>query len=138
MVKEKKEQRVQVGGAWVTKKMQLRTIGVTSTFRVFFGMTLVLSLIFMSLFQLFGFEIAAMLAQGVFAIQGWVNSLQLSFPQLFSNPILYSLLLSLAYGIVTGLWIAISVGLFTLFSLLLGGIDISVRERSSGPTRKFL
>ncbi|MDP3981538.1 MAG: hypothetical protein Q8Q33_09015 [Chlamydiota bacterium] len=135
---DKKEKIARPGDSWVSKKIELRGVGFLSTFRVFFGMTMVISLISMVAMQLFGMEIAMRLAQGVFTIQGWIAKLQSSLPMVFDDPILSSLCYSIGYALLVSLWIAISVGIFSIFAFLLGGVTLKCRERDTSVKKSFL
>ena len=136
MTDKTKEKKIGQADPWVSKKVELRGIGFISTFKVFFGMTLVLSLIFMIAFRLFGIELAMQLAQAMFTLQGWIVKFQTTFPKLFSDPILSSLMFSIFSALITGIWIAISVAIFSLFAFMLGGVQLRLRERSGASVKK--
>ena len=116
--------------ATITKKVELRGIGFLSTFRIFFAITLVFSLISFIVFNLFGMQFSSMLLEWIGNVRQMVTDLQSQFPYIFENEILKFLIISILGGLVMGLIIGICVGVFSFFAVLLGGIKLTVREKN--------
>lgn len=123
---------------WTAKRVELRGIGIVSAFRVFFGMTLVLSVLFLSVSKLFGFQILSWIGQNALRLQEVMIQLRSSLPAFLDNPIMTSFLSALVYALFVGIWITLSLAIFSFFSALLGGVQLKLRERSTPPKKQFL
>ncbi len=122
----------------VTRKVELRGIGFFSVFKIFFSIILFFSLVFLILFDLFGFQIVGTLAGWIGDIRQLFVDLQTKFPSIFDNKILFSLFQSLLLGLILGLFIGIATGIFNLFVALLGGLSIKIREKTPEKKTSYL
>ncbi|MDP8217240.1 MAG: hypothetical protein P9M03_00755 [Candidatus Theseobacter exili] len=116
-----------------TKKVELQGISFLSAFKLFFGMNVIVSLIFFVLIKLAGVQVISWVGQALGRIIEVVITLPVQYP-FFANPIVASLIASLVFGFFMAMFMAISAVLYTLFSLLMGGVKISIRQKIDFPT----
>ena len=116
-----------------TKKVEVQGIGFLSAFKLFFGMNVIVSLIFLLSIKIAGVQGISWVGQALGRIIEVVITLPVQYP-FFANPIVASLIASLAFGFFMAMFMAISAILYTLFSMLMGGVKISIRQKIDFPT----
>lgn len=114
----------------VTRKVELRGIGVFSTFRIYFAITLVFSIVGFIAFRLFGMQVISSLMGLIGNINSLMENLRTQFPNIFENEILSSVFAALVCGVVVGLMAAVGSAIFSIFATLFGGVKLKIREKT--------
>ena len=113
-----------------TRKVELRGIGFFSTFKMFFAITLIFSLVSYISISLFAMQMMMFVGEIMTNIRQFYVNLQTQFPSVFENQILVALISSVFGGVVVGVITAFSAAIFSFFAMLLGGVKIKIREKN--------
>ena len=116
-----------------TKKVELQGISFLSAFKLFFGMNVILSLVFLVIINLAGALGLSFFGQLIGRMGEFVITLPMQYP-FFANPVVASLIGSLFFGFFMALFMAVSAGLYTLFAMMMGGVKINLRQKIDFPT----
>jgi hypothetical protein len=118
----------------VEKRVEIKGIGFLSTFKLFFGMFMIMSLLIFLSVQLFGQELLIIIGNFTSGSVNFINQLLMKFPIVVTNPIIGSLVFSMLYGFFMAVFFSISAGIYTVFALLLGGVSIKIKEKAEVST----
>jgi hypothetical protein len=122
----------------ITRKVELKGIGAFSTFKIFFAITLVFTVISFVVFHFFGMQVMSYVAGAVGDVRQFSLNLQSKFPEIFQNEIVLGVASSVLIGVIVGLVTALSALIFSIFAVLLGGVKIRIREKNPEKKTTYL
>lgn len=112
------------------RKVEIKGIGFFSTFKLFFGMFMIMSLLIFLCVQLFGQELLIIIGNVTSGIINYIQQILMKFPIVVTNPVIGSLVFSIFYGFFMAVLFSVSAGIYTIFALLIGGVKIRIKEKA--------
>jgi hypothetical protein len=122
----------------ITRKVELKGIGVFSTFKIFFAISLVFAVASFLVFKFFGMQLVSYVAGAIGDVQKFSLDLQSRFPEIFQNEILLSIFSAILIGVIIGLVTALSAAIFSIFAAMFGGVRVKIREKNPEKKTTYL